>query len=150
MKREHIDFVVDGYARMVLHHAERAGFEAPGSPSATRPKVGDITLGTLKQMRLDVTSFVRQSADVLDPFLESWTKGLSGLNERTATGHFIRKLNALGERFFVTRNRMNPTDTWRWFRPADWEDAAMRLHDVARSFPKVTFRVDQSGRVKQQ
>jgi hypothetical protein len=149
VKREHIDFVVDGYARMVLHHAERAGFEAPGSPSATRPKVGDITLGTLKQMRLDV----RQSSDVLDAFLESWIRARIDRREldvHTATGHFIRKLNALGERFFVTRNRMNPTDTWRWFSPADWEDAAMRLHDVARSFPKVTFRVDQSGRVKQQ
>ena len=145
MKREYIDFVIDGYAMQVLHHTR-------GDRSRDSLRVGDITLGTLRQMRSDVTSFVRQTGSVLDGLVEVWIQDSAGLNEMSAMGYLIRKLNMLGERFFATRTYMYPSTTWRWFKPPEWGDARMAkmLHDVAQSFPKVTFHVDQSGRVKQQ
>jgi hypothetical protein len=150
ISRSDIDDAVAGYAHSLLQSVK--DIPTPGLLPHEYLKVGDIALGTIKQMRFDVTSFVKQTRDVIAALImEEWTQDWPRRMVERAPRYYAQKLLMLGERFFLTRNEVLLIPNWRWFKPPDYGTAEMaqRLHDVARSFPKVTYHVDQSGRVRQ-
>lgn len=142
--------VLDGYAHSLLHSVK--DIPTPGLLPHEYLKVGDIALGTIKQMRSDVTSFVKQTRDVIAALImEKWTQDWPRRMVESAPRYYAQNLHTLGQRFFLTRNEVMLIPNWRWFKSPDYGTAEMAqsLHDVARSFPRMAFFVNHNGQVQQ-